>query len=130
MRTAEWHAKHQWRVTADEETQLLRLIEAVAALDSFRPKDMAQLLRRYPRARGQFSKDQLVLAYRQFCDQGRWSFDPELLRRLQMTAQQKPLSDLYVAGQMSIDGAGTAEGLMFDNWDDPFLAALHSYCGC
>jgi elongator complex protein 3 len=84
MRTAEWHTKHQWQVTADEEAQLLRLIEAVAALDSVRPKDMAQLLRRYPRARGQFSKDQLVLAYRQFCDQGRRSFDPELLRRLQM----------------------------------------------
>lgn len=84
MRTAEWYAKHEWTVTPDEETQLLRLIEAVASLPVARPKDLAQLLRKYPRARGQFSKDQLVTAYRRFCETGRLSFDHEVLRRLQM----------------------------------------------
>ncbi len=84
MRTAEWYTRHNWTITPDEEAQLLRLIEAVAALRAARPKDLARLLRKYPRARGQFSKDQLVAAYRRFCDAGRLSFDPEVLRRLQM----------------------------------------------
>ncbi len=84
MRTTEWYAKHDWTLTSGEEAQLLRLIEAAAALRTARPKDLARLLRQYPRARGQFSKDQLVAAYRHFCAIGRLSFDPEVLRRLQM----------------------------------------------
>ncbi len=84
MRTVEWYAKHDWSVTPDEEGQLLRLIEAAAALRGARPKDLARLLRKYPRARGQFSKDQLVTAYHHFCETGQLRFDPEVLRRLQM----------------------------------------------
>src|SRR5512143_1466035 len=84
MRTTEWYAKHEWVVTPDEEAPLLRLIEAVAALPTARPKDLARLLRLYPRANGQFSKDQLVAAYRHFSAMGRLQFDPEVLRRLQM----------------------------------------------
>ncbi len=84
MRTTEWYSKHDWTVTPDEEAQLLRLIAAVAGLRTARPKDLARLLRQYPRARGQFSKDQLVAAYRHFCEVGRLSFEPEVLRRLQM----------------------------------------------
>ena len=84
MRTAEWYAKHDWAVTPEEETQLLRLIAAVAALRTARPPDLARLLRRYPRANGQFSKDQLVAAYHHFCETGQLRFDPEVLRRLQM----------------------------------------------
>jgi elongator complex protein 3 len=84
MRTTEWYAKHDETITPGEEAQLLRLIEAVAALPAARPKDLARLLRQYPRARGQFSKDQVVAAYRQFCAAGCLSFDPEVLRRLQM----------------------------------------------
>ncbi len=84
MRTAEWYAKHEWAVTPEEETQLLRLIAAVAALRAARPPDLARLLRRYPRTNGQFSKDQLVTAYHHFCETGQLHFDPEVLRRLQM----------------------------------------------
>lgn len=84
MRTTEWYARHEWVVTPEEETQLLRLIAAVAALRGARPNDLARLLRRYPRANGQFSKDQLVTAYRHFCETGQLRFDPEVLRRLQM----------------------------------------------
>ena len=84
MRTAEWYARHEWAVTPEEETQLLRLIAAVAALRVARPNDLARLLRRYPRANGQFSKDQLVAAYHHFCETGQLRFDPEVLRRLQM----------------------------------------------
>ncbi|HTP08181.1 MAG TPA: tRNA uridine(34) 5-carboxymethylaminomethyl modification radical SAM/GNAT enzyme Elp3, partial [Anaerolineae bacterium] len=84
MRTAEWYAKHDWAVTPEEETQLLRLIAAVEALRVARPNDLARLLRRYPRANGQFSKDQLVAAYHHFCATGQLRFDPEVLRRLQM----------------------------------------------
>jgi len=84
MRTAEWTAKHEWAVTPDEEAQLLRLIAAVAELRVARPKDLARVLRRYPRTNGQFSKDQLVTAYRYFCETGQLHFDPEVLRRLQM----------------------------------------------
>jgi elongator complex protein 3 len=90
MRTAEWTAKHDWIVTPDEEAQLLRLIAAVAELRVARPKDLARLLRRFPRANGQFSKDQLVTAYHHFCESGQLYFDPEMLRRLQM----KPMRTL------------------------------------
>lgn len=84
MRTADWYAKHDWSVTPDEEAQLLDLIASIAALPHPRRKDLERLLRRHPRARGQFSKDQLVAAYRHFCDNGRLTFDAEVLRRLQM----------------------------------------------
>ena len=84
MRTAEWYAKHDWSVTPEEAAQLLRLIAAVSALPTARPKDLARLLRKYPRANGQFSKDQLVTAYRYFCETGLLVFDAEVLRRLQM----------------------------------------------
>jgi elongator complex protein 3 len=84
MRTAEWYAKHDWAVTPQEETQLLQLIAAVESLRVARPGDLARLLRRHPRANGQFSKDQLVTAYRHFCETGQLRFDPEVLRRLQM----------------------------------------------
>jgi elongator complex protein 3 len=84
MRTAEWYAKHEWAVTPEEEMQLLRLIAAVESLRAARPTDLARTLRRYPRANGQFSKDQLVTAYRHFCESGQLRFDPEVLRRLQM----------------------------------------------
>lgn len=84
MRTPDWYAKHDWSVTPDEEAQLLKLIESIAALRQPRRKDLERLLRRHPRARGQFSKDQLVAAYRYFCDTGRLTFDAEVLRRLQM----------------------------------------------
>ena len=84
MRTADWYAKHDWSVTPDEEAQLLRLIGSIAALPQARRKDLERLLRRYPRERGPFSKDQLVTAYRHFCDNGQLTFDAEVLRRLQM----------------------------------------------
>jgi elongator complex protein 3 len=84
MRTAEWTARHEWAVTPEEETQLLRLMAAVESLRVARPTDLARLLRRYPRANGQFSKDQLVAAYHHFCASGQLRFDPEMLRRLQM----------------------------------------------
>ena len=84
MRTADWYAKHAWAVTPDEEAQLLRLIESIAALPQPRRKDLERLLRRYPRERGQFSKDQLVAAYRHFCDTGQLTFDADVLHRLQM----------------------------------------------
>lgn len=84
MRTADWYAKHDWAVTPDEEAQLLRLIESIAALPQPRRKDLERLLRRYPRERGQFSKDQLVTAYRHFCETGQLAFDADVLRRLQM----------------------------------------------
>ena len=84
MRTAEWDLKHQWNIEPAEEAQLLRLIHAVVRSDSFRPQDMARLLRQYPRARGQFSKDQLIAAYRAFCEVGLLKFEPQVLRRLQL----------------------------------------------
>jgi elongator complex protein 3 len=84
MRTADWSTKHDWAVTPDEETQLRRLIDSIAALPQPRHTDLERLLRRYPRERGHFSKDQLVTAYRYFCDSGQLTFDAEVLHRLQM----------------------------------------------
>ncbi len=90
MRTREWYTKRRQPLKANEEAQLLRLIEDAAARPSFRADEMERLLRKYPRANGQFAKDQIVAAYRQFCDEGRLTFDREVLRRLQM----KPIRTL------------------------------------
>jgi elongator complex protein 3 len=84
MRTQAWTAKHHRTLSPDDEAQLLRLIQDAAGLSPFEPEDMARLLRKYTRARGQFAKDQIVAAYRKFCDEGRLTFDRETLRRLQM----------------------------------------------
>jgi elongator complex protein 3 (tRNA carboxymethyluridine synthase) len=86
MRTEAWYAKHGRALTPPEEAQLLRLIEEAAGLSPREagPEDMARLLRKYPHAQGQFAKDQIVAAYRRFCDEGRLTFDRETLRRLQM----------------------------------------------
>ncbi len=84
MRTQDWNAKRAQTITAEDEAQLLRLIQAAEALAPFGPEDFARLLRRYTRAHGQFAKDQVVAAYRRFCEQGRLVFDRETLRRLQM----------------------------------------------
>ncbi len=84
MRSATWYRKRPRPFTPHEEAQLLRLITEVAALTACAPDDLTRLLRRYPKADGQFAKDQLVAAYRQFCADGRLTFDPALLRRLQM----------------------------------------------
>ena len=84
MRTAAWNAKHAQPLTPADEVQLLALIQAAASLALFGPDDLPRLLRRYPRANGQFAKDQVVAAYRRFCEQGRLTFDRETLRRLQM----------------------------------------------
>lgn len=74
----------RFEFTPEEAAQLLRLITAAAAAPEFQPADFTRLLRRYPHAAGQFAKDQLVAAYRQFCEDGRLTFDRAVLRRLQM----------------------------------------------
>jgi len=84
MRTQTWYHKRSYEFSAVEETQLLKLIDEAAGLVDFHPDDFARLLRRYPRANGQFAKDQVIAAYRQFCESGRLNFDREVLRRLQM----------------------------------------------
>lgn len=84
MRTDTWHTKHTRSLTPDDEQKLLRLIQDVAGLAPFKPEDLTRLLRKYTRARGQFAKDQIIAAYRQFCDEGRLTYDDETLRRLQM----------------------------------------------
>ena len=84
MSAQAWHNKHTQAADSADDAQLLRLIQEAAGLAPFGPHDMARLLRRYPRANGQFAKDTIVAAYRRFCDDGRLSFDPETLRRLQM----------------------------------------------
>jgi len=84
MRTEIWTLKHQQKLTPADEAQLLRLIQEAAGLAPFESEDISRLLRKYPHARGQFAKDQIVAAYRHFCETGRLTFDRETLRRLQM----------------------------------------------
>ena len=84
MRSQGWHDKHNKPFDVSDDAQLLRLIREAAGLAPFGPDDMARLLRRYPRAGGQFAKDQIVAAYRRVCDDGRLTFESETLRRLQM----------------------------------------------
>jgi len=84
MRTDTWYAKHGRTLSASDEAQLLRLIQDAAGLSPFGAGELTRLLRKYPRADGQFAKDQIIAAYRQFCADGRLTFDRETLRRLQM----------------------------------------------
>jgi elongator complex protein 3 len=85
MRSDSWTTKHSQIPSPADEATLLALIQAVAAArGEWGPGDLARLLRQYPRAGGQFAKDQVVAAYRRFCDEGRLAFDRETLRRLQM----------------------------------------------
>ncbi len=84
MSAQAWHDKHAKSPDASDDAQLLLLIQEAAGLAPFGPDDMARLLRRFPRANGQFAKDTIVAAYRRFCDEGRLTFDRETLRRLQM----------------------------------------------
>src|SRR5919109_5180677 len=84
MRTTQWYHKRGDTFTAHEEAQLLELIHAASVITNFVPDDMDRLLRRYPRANGHFAKDQIVAAYRRLCDEGRLTFDREVMRRLQM----------------------------------------------
>jgi elongator complex protein 3 len=84
MRTQAWDRKHGQPTGVDEDATLLALIRAAEAEGEWGPEALARLLRRYPRATGQFAKDQVVAAYRRFCDEGRLVFDRETLRRLQM----------------------------------------------
>jgi elongator complex protein 3 len=84
MRTETWYAKRRQTFTPNDEAQMLRLIQEAAGLSPFEPEDTARLLRKYPHGRGQFAKDQIVAAYRKFCDEGQLTFDRETLRRLQM----------------------------------------------
>jgi elongator complex protein 3 len=84
MSAQAWHDKHTKAPDTADDAQLLRLIQEAAGLAPFGPDDMARLLRRFPRANGQFAKDQIVAAYRRFCGEGRLTFDRETLRRLQM----------------------------------------------
>ena len=74
MRTDLWYARRARPLTPADEDQLFRLIQEAAGLAPFDPEQMARLLRRYPRANGQFAKDEIVAAYRRFCDQGRLTF--------------------------------------------------------
>ncbi len=89
MRTRDWYERRH-RLTPEDDAQLRRLIGQAAALPDLAAGDLARLLRRYPRARGQFSKDQVVAAYRRLCDSGDLTFDRDVLRRLQM----KPIRTL------------------------------------
>ena len=85
MQPEAWRAKHAEPLPPEDQAQLLRLIQAVAALPQSTPADLTRLLRQYPRARGgQFAKDKIVAAYRQFCRGGQLVFSPETLQRLQM----------------------------------------------
>ncbi|MCC6188400.1 MAG: tRNA uridine(34) 5-carboxymethylaminomethyl modification radical SAM/GNAT enzyme Elp3 [Anaerolineales bacterium] len=84
MRTERWYARRAEPLSAADEDQLFRLIQEAAGLAPFEPAQLSRLLRRYPRASGQFAKDQIVAAYRRFCAEGRLDFDREILRRLQM----------------------------------------------
>lgn len=85
MQPEAWRAKHAKPLSPDDQAQLLRLIQAVSALPEAGPDDLAKLLRQYPRAEGgQFAKDKIVAAYRQFCRSGQLTFSGETLQRLQM----------------------------------------------
>ena len=84
MRTESWNEKHGQPISPEDEAQLLLLIQAAEVTAPFGPDDLSRLLRRHTRAHGQFAKDQVVAAYRLFCERGRLVFDGETLRRLQM----------------------------------------------
>lgn len=81
----EWQRTHIAFDPAAYEAQLTAIIEAVRAEKDFNGRALHRILHRYPRDGGSlFSKDQLVLGYRALCAAGRFPFERETLRRLQM----------------------------------------------
>lgn len=85
MRTNDWTLKHAPQApSAADDAALLALITAAAATEPWDAHALSRLLRRHTRATGQFAKDQVVAAYRRFCEQGVLVFDRDTLRRLQM----------------------------------------------
>ncbi len=65
--------------------QLLAIIQALRSADALTPEDFNHIVRRHPYdGKYTFNKNQLVLAYRQFCAEGVLPFERKTLRRLQM----------------------------------------------
>lgn len=88
-REAKWLGAHGPLDMDRHGDQLLSIIREVQKADEVTPRDLRRILARYPRrnpqdARTIFSKHELVRGYRILCDQGRFSFDQNTLRRLQM----------------------------------------------
>jgi elongator complex protein 3 len=84
MRSKTWYHKRDHAFTPEENAALLRLITEAAALPDFDADALARLLRKHTRLNGHFAKDQLILAYRRFVEDGTFTHDREVLRRLQM----------------------------------------------
>jgi elongator complex protein 3 len=80
-----WQKTHVAFDIAAYEAPLTAIIEAVRAEEDFNWRALQRILHRYPRDGDRvFSKDQLVLGYRALCTAGRFPFEREVLRRLQM----------------------------------------------
>ncbi len=90
MSRQEWEA--HWSATRrsledleKHQEQLLAIIQEISAADHLEPEDFNHIVRRHPfQGKRTFSKNQLVQAYRQFCADGRLTFERDTLRKLQM----------------------------------------------
>lgn len=86
----EWEA--HWLATrrpladlAPYREQLLAIISQVSSAESSADIDFQQIVRQHPYdGKRTFSKNQLVMAYRQFCEEGLFPLERRVLRRLQM----------------------------------------------
>ncbi len=80
-----WQELHADFDVAAYEAQLTAIVEAVRSEKDFDARTLQSILHRYPRdAQGIFSKSQLLRGYRTLCATGRFPFEREVLRRLQM----------------------------------------------
>jgi elongator complex protein 3 len=90
MSRQEWDA--HWSATRrpledleQHQEQLLAIIQEIRAADDLEPEDFNHIVRRHPfQGKRTFSKNQLVHAYRQLCNDGRLPFERDTLRKLQM----------------------------------------------
>jgi elongator complex protein 3 len=94
-REREWLASHGGVDLERHGERLLSIIQQVDQAPSFSPRQLRRIVRQQPRenAAGErtlFSKHELIHAYHAFCEQGRFEFRRETLRRLQM----KPMRTL------------------------------------
>ncbi len=80
-----WRAAHLDFDVLAHERQLVAIIETVRSAEELDYDGLLRVLKRHPRTdRGVFSKDQLLRGYRGLCAQGRFPFERETWRRLQV----------------------------------------------
>lgn len=81
----QWQAQHLNFDVGRYERELTAIVEAVRLAGDLDYGSLLRIIKRYPRdGQAVFSKDQLLRGYRALCQAGRFPYEREIVRRLQM----------------------------------------------